>query len=159
MIFDPEVTPGALDDFHAWMSKSGVKLGDNSVLAGRSPLAGGRGLVTTKPVENGQTVLAIPQSLAFTAAGLKNSGIARYVEGFEGWTGDTGLIALQVLWERAQGERSRMAPWIAVLPTAAELGIPLFWDEADLALADASSTRVRQKPAPGLFAILPPNGS
>ncbi|CAM9530916.1 unnamed protein product [Hapterophycus canaliculatus] len=143
MAFDPEVAPGALDDFHAWLTKSGVKLGDNAALAGRSRLAGGRGLVSTKPIENGQWVLAIPQSLALTAAGLKNSGVAPFVKGFEGWTGDTGLIALQILWERAQGGGSKMAPWIAVLPTAEELGIPLFWDEADLALADASSTRVR----------------
>lgn len=143
MGFDPDVTPGALDAFHAWLTKSGVKLGDNAVLSGRSPLAGGRGLVATKPIENGQSVLAIPQSLGLTAAGLKSSGIAQYVTGFEGWTGDTGLIALQILWEKAQGERSKMAPWIAVLPELGELEMPLFWDEADLTLADASSTRVR----------------
>lgn len=143
MAFDPDVTPDALDAFHAWLTKSGVKLGDNAVLAGRSPLTGGRGLISTKPIENGQSVLAVPQSLGLTAAGLKTSGIAKYVTGFEGWTGDTGLIALQVLWERAQGERSRMAPWIAVLPAAGDLDMPLFWDQADLTLADASSTRVR----------------
>lgn len=143
MAFDPDVTPGALDAFHAWLTKSGVKLGDNAVLAGRSPLAGGRGLVSTKPIERGQSVLAVPQSLGLTAAGLKTSGIAKFVTGFEGWTGDTGLIALQLLWERAQGERSKMAPWIAVLPAEGELDMPLFWDQADLTLADASSTRVR----------------
>ncbi|CAM9283596.1 unnamed protein product [Pylaiella littoralis] len=141
MAFNPDVTPGALDAFHAWLTESGVKLGDNAVLAGRSPLAGGRGLVSTKPIERGQSVLAVPQSLGLTASELKASGIAEYVTGFDGWTGDTGLIALQLLWERAQGERSKMAPWIAVLPTAGELDIPLFWDKADLTLADASSTR------------------
>ncbi len=143
MAFDPDVTPAALDAFHAWLTKSGVKLGDNAVLGGRSPLDGGRGLVATKPIENGQSVLAVPQSLGLTAAGLESSGIAKYVAGFEGWTGDTGLIALQVLWERGQGERSGMAPWIAVLPALGELEMPLFWGAADLALADASSTRVR----------------
>lgn len=143
MAFDPDTTPAALDTFHAWLTKSGVKLGDNMVLAGRSPLAGGRGLVTTRAVENGQAVLAIPQSLGLTAAGLKKSSIAKYLTGFEGWTGDTGLIALQVLWERAQGGKSTIAPWIAVMPTQGELGMPLFWDEETLALADASSTRVR----------------
>lgn len=143
MGFDPVVTPGALDAFHAWLTKSGVKLGDNAVLSGRSPLAGGRGLIATKPIENGQSVLAVPLSLGLTAAGLERSGIAKHVAGFEGWTGDTGLIALQILWEKAQGEGSKMAPWIAVLPAMGELGMPLFWDEADLTLADASSTRVR----------------
>lgn len=143
MVFDPDVTPGALDAFHAWLTKSGVKLGDNAVLSGRSPLAGGRGLIATKPIENGQSVLAVPQSLGLTAAGLERSGIAKYVAGFEGWTGDTGSIALQILWEKAQGEESKIAPWIAVLPAVGELEMPLFWDEADLMLADASSTRVR----------------
>lgn len=142
MGFDPDVTHGALDAFHAWLTKSGVKLGDNAVLSGRSPLAGGRGLITTKPIENGQSVLAVPESLGLTAVGFKRSGIAQHVAGFEGWTGDTGLIALQILWEKAQGEGSKMAPWIAVLPALGELEMPLFWDEADLTLADASSTRV-----------------
>ncbi|CAN0577914.1 unnamed protein product, partial [Ectocarpus sp. 12 AP-2014] len=141
MAFDPDVTPGALDAFHAWLTKSGVRLTDNAVLAGKSPLAGGRGLVAAKAIETGQSVLAIPQSLGLTATGLKSSGIAQYVTGFEGWTGETGLIALQVLWERAQGEGSKMAPWIAVLPKEGELEMPLFWGEADLTLADASSTR------------------
>lgn len=144
MAFDPDVTPGVLDAFHAWLTKSGVKLGDNIVLAGRSPLSGGRGLTTTKAVENGQQVLAMPQSLGVTAAGMKNSGIAKYLAGYEGWTGDTGVIALQLLWERAQGEKSIMAPWIAAMPAKGELEMPLFWDEEDLALADASSTRVRE---------------
>lgn len=143
MAFDPDVTPGVLDAFHAWLTKSGVKLGDNIVLAGRSPLSGGRGLITTKAVENGQQVLAIPQSLGVTAAGVKNSGIAKYLTGYEGWTGDTGVIALQLLWERARGEKSVMAPWIAAMPAKGELELPLFWDKEDLALADASSTRVR----------------
>eukprot|EP00904_Undaria_pinnatifida_P009704 jgi/Undpi1/5864/HiC_scaffold_2.g01138.m1 len=141
MAFDPDVTPGVLDAFHAWLTKSGVKLGDNIVLAGRSPLSGGRGLITTKAVENGQQVLAIPQSLGVTAAGVKNSGIAKYLTGYEGWTGDTGVIALQLLWERARGEKSVMAPWIAAMPAKGELELPLFWDKEDLALADASSTR------------------
>lgn len=143
MAFDPDVTPGVLDAFHAWLTKSGVKLGDNIVLAGRSPLSGGRGLTTTKAVENGQQVLAIPQSLGVTASGLKNSGIAKYLTGYEGWTGDTGVIAIQLLWERAQGEKSIIAPWITAMPAKGELEMPLFWGEEDLALADASSTRVR----------------
>lgn len=144
MAFDPDVTPAALDAFHSWLTKSGVKLGDNMALAGRSPLAGGRGLVTTKAVENGQTVLAIPYSLGLTASGMKNSGIAKFLREYEGWTGDTGMIALQLLWERGQGDGSSMAPWVAALPqTAQELEMPLFWDEKDLELADSSSTRVR----------------
>lgn len=54
------------------------------------------------------------------------------------------MVALQLLWERAQGDKSPIAPWIAVLPAPGELDIPLFWGKEDLALADASSTRVRQ---------------
>lgn len=144
MAFDPDVSRIAIDAFHTWLTKSGVKLGDNAVLVGRSPLAGGRGLITTRAVENGQQVLAIPENLGLTASGLKNSGIARYLTGYEGWTGETGLIALQILWERAQGEKSKLAPWIAMMPAAEELDMPLFWDKEDLSLADASSTRVRR---------------
>lgn len=145
MIFDPDVTPTELDAFHAWLDKAGVNVGDQLALAGRSPLDGTRGLVTTKPIENGKQVLAVPQGMGLTAKSLGSSSIARYVKGFEGWTGDTGLIALQLLWERAQGEKSRIAAWINVLPRLDELDIPLFWNEEELALADASSTRVRMK--------------
>lgn len=144
MTFDSDVSRTAIDAFHAWLTKSGVKLGDNAVLVGRSPLAGGRGLITTKAVEGGQQVLAIPENLGLTASGLKNSGIAQYLTDYEGWTGDTGLIALQILWERAQGEKSKLAPWIAMMPAAEDLDMPLFWDKEDLSLADASSTRVRR---------------
>lgn len=52
------------------------------------------------------------------------------------------MIALQVLWERAQGDTSSLAPWIAAMPAPGDLDLPLFWNEEDLALADASSTRV-----------------
>lgn len=143
MAFDTNSTPPALDAFHAWLTKSGVKLGENAVMTGRSPLAGERGLITTKAVQNGQTVLTVPQSLGLTVDSLKSSGIARYVSGYEGWTGDTGVIALQLLWEKAQGDKSRIAPWIAVMPGVGELNMPMFWGEEDLALADGSSTRVR----------------
>lgn len=84
MVFDPDVTPGALDSFYKWLGSqknSNLKIGDQIALAGRSPLDGGRGLVATKPIENGKNVLAIPQSLAVTAAGLARSGIARYAKG------------------------------------------------------------------------------
>lgn len=84
MVFDPDFTPVALNLFHKWLGSqknSNLKIGDQIALAGRSPLDGGRGLMATKPIQNGKTVLTIPQSLALTATGLGRSGIARYVKG------------------------------------------------------------------------------
>lgn len=87
-------------------------------------------------------MVTVPQSLAITARGLEKSGIAQYVKGFEGWTGDTGLIALQLMWERALGKKSSVSPWVEVLPAPGELDMPLFWEKDELEVADASSTRV-----------------
>lgn len=134
--------PTAFDAFHIWLGKAGVKLNEQLALAGKSALDGGRGLIVKGGIESGAAVISVPQSLGVTARSLENSGIARYIKGFEGWTGGTGLIALQVLWERALGAKSSIEPWINVLPAPEDLDLPLFWGEDDLALADASSTRV-----------------
>lgn len=119
-----------------------MKLTDQLALVGKSALDGGRGLIVKGGIENGAAVISVPQSLGITARSLEQSGIARYVKGFEGWTGETGLIALQVMWERGLGAKSSIEPWINVLPAPEEIDLPLLWDEDDLALADASSTRV-----------------
>lgn len=142
MVLDPEVEPASLGEFHDWLNKAGVKLNDLFAQVARSPLNGGRGLIATKRIEKGAAVVAIPQSLGLTAGRLSKSGIANFIKGYDGWTGDTGLIALQILWEMNLGEQSSIAPWINVLPPPGELDLPLFWDEFDLALADTSSTRV-----------------
>ncbi|CAM9946422.1 unnamed protein product [Discosporangium mesarthrocarpum] len=138
---DPSVSTNEIDLFNSWLSKNGVKVDSQRVQVQRSPLGGGRGLVATQDIEKGSTAVQIPQSLGLSPSGAKNSGVATYLKEFEGWTGDTGLIALQLLWERSLGDRSKMQPWINVLPAPGELDIPLFWDEDALALADASSTR------------------
>jgi len=46
--------------------------------------------------------------------------------------------------ERHRGEDSPWAPWIALLPEAGApgaLGLPLFWDQEDVAVLEGCSTR------------------
>ncbi|CAM9496112.1 unnamed protein product [Choristocarpus tenellus] len=135
------VSTNAFNAFHSWLSKSGVKMDNRFVRVERSPLDGGRGLVAIQPIEKGTKVVEVPQELGLAASGIKGSDIGKYLKGFQGWTGDTGLIALQLLWERSKGAKSKMESWVAVLPAPGDLDMPLFWEEENLSLADASSTR------------------
>jgi hypothetical protein len=133
----------ALSCFWDWLQKdSGFKVADTSVKVGPSGVSGGRGLITTRPVKRGQTAASIPMSLSLSGSSL-NGELGRKLAGFDGWTGDIGLIALQLLLARSEGAASKLSPWLALLPEAGSPGmdLPLFWPENLQLLADRSSTR------------------
>ena len=81
-------------------------------------------------------------------------------EGYDGWTGDVGLLAMLLLNEmarsnvvgdkkgidspsRKEGIQSLLAAWIATLPTPAEMEVmhPLMWEEDDQEALQSSSTK------------------
>ena len=122
---------------------------------------GGRpqlGLFATKKISKGETVLAMPYDdrYVFTA------DLARDVffkgsmpETYDGWTGESGLIALLVLNEvaLAAGEKGAEPPtkrdpalrdfmkaWASALPGPADLDHPLLWSEEDQEVLQSSST-------------------
>ncbi|CAM9671394.1 unnamed protein product [Chrysoparadoxa australica] len=133
-------TQSSIDAFKSWLTNAGVK-DDSGVVVGPSSLTGGKGLIATKSISRGSTLVVVPQDLSLSEDTAIASPIGRYIKGWEGWTGETGTIALQLLWERALGEKSTISPWINILPSTDDIDIPLFWGEQDLAMADASSTR------------------
>jgi hypothetical protein len=130
-----------ITEFTDWLARNGVKGGDCLLKVGPSHLDGGRGLITTTAVKAGQAVLTVPQALSISGESVLKGPLGKHLAAFEGCTGDTGLIALQLLWEHAQGSSSQIAPWLAVLPPVGSLQLPIFWEAEDLQLADASSTR------------------
>jgi hypothetical protein len=130
-----------INAFTDWLARNGVKGGDCLLKVGRSHLDGGRGLITTTAVKAGQAVVTVPQTLSISGESVLKGPLGKHLTAFDGCTGDTGLIALQLLWEHAQGSTSQIAPWLAVLPPVGSLQLPIFWKAEDLQLADASSTR------------------
>lgn len=131
------------------------------------------GLVATEPVKAGDQVASLPfydtdgSGLAL-APHLAAKVVYKDVlpEGYDGWTGDVGLLALLLLNEfarmnvntdagggavgtgvdlpsRKEGARALMAAWAASLPAPGEMRVlhPLLWDEDDQETLQTSSTK------------------
>jgi len=125
------------------------------------------GLISTDYVKKGDQLIA---SLPFnddTGSGLAlASNLATKIvfknvlpEGYDGWTGDNGLLAMLLLNEmarldvdgakginapsRKEGVQSLMSAWVASLPSCNEMFTmhPLMWDEDDQEKLQLSSTK------------------
>eukprot|EP00793_Prasinoderma_coloniale_P003075 PRCOL_00006542-RA len=96
----------------------------------RSEGAAGWGLAAARPVAAGETLITLPRSLALTYGPGSDPAllamIAKVPE--ELWS---VRLALALLAERAKGDASRWAPYIATLP-ASYPGCPIFWGAEDL---------------------------
>uniref|UniRef100_A0A7S2A866 SET domain-containing protein n=1 Tax=Trieres chinensis TaxID=1514140 RepID=A0A7S2A866_TRICV len=125
------------------------------------------GLIATDDVRSGDVALSVPydDALQFTAKGSSVTFGGILPEGYDGWTGDAGLIAMSVLNELARtaaaddggGDGGAGVPlpkrkppvqnlieaWIKSLPTPSEMSSshPLLWSEDDQEILQSSSTR------------------
>ena len=115
------------------------------------------GLFATSPIKKGDVVLSMPHDerwelTAATAQKVVFQGVL--ADTYEGWTGDTGLIALQLLNEMARvagGGAGIPLPtrpttiqdfinaWIEALPSPEEMSHPLLWAEEDQEILQSSS--------------------
>ena len=135
-----------------------------NVGVGVSAETGRLGLIATSDIRKGDIILNMPyddryQLTAATARKEVFKGILS--DKYEGWTGDTGLIALTLLNEvaRVDGKgvalperpsnlQSFMEAWVQSLPSPDELkeGHPLMWSEVDQeVLQSSSNTKIYQK--------------
>jgi [ribulose-bisphosphate carboxylase]-lysine N-methyltransferase len=129
-----------------------------------SESTGGRlGLVATTDIKEGDVVLSMPYDDRY----ILSSDLARSVfknvlpDGYDGWTGDSGLIGLLLLNEVARlagsGIDSPQRPepiqkfvqaWLESLPSPSELTTshPYYWSEDDQEILQMSSTtKIYQK--------------
>jgi len=90
----------------------------------------GRGLLARKDVAAGEAVIRINMKLALTKEAARRSLGARVVPDS---MGEYVAIATLLLSERAKGDASFWAPYIAVLPSAEEVGQTWVWAAEDLA--------------------------
>ena len=116
------------------------------------------GLIATQSMNKGDVMLAIPYDDQY----ILSPSLARKVvykdylpEGYDGWTGDTGLIALLILNEVARSDNKGvklperktalqvfMEAWVSSLPSPSEMvGLhPYSWAEQDQEILQSSST-------------------
>lgn len=127
------------------------------------------GLVATKAQSgDDKTIAALPYDggLALAAEAATTSAVFRDAlpEGYDGWTGDVGLLAMLLLNEMARcdaaaaaagkkkgvdipvregGARDLMSAWISTLPSHVEMRSmhPLMWDEMHQEILQNSSTK------------------
>jgi [ribulose-bisphosphate carboxylase]/[fructose-bisphosphate aldolase]-lysine N-methyltransferase len=121
------------------------------------------GLVATQSIAKGDVVLAMPYDERFELVGSRLSAKIlnnMLPETYDSWTGDCGLIALQILNEvalasnsddtasraglavpnRPQAIQEFMTAWVSSLPSPSELDHPLLWSEDDQEILQSSST-------------------
>lgn len=121
------------------------------------------GLIATQAIAKAEVILAMPFDERFELTG----SLARNVvfkdalpDSYDGWTGDTGLIALLILNEVARASSSSsssplgtaepkrspkiqefMMSWVKSLPSPTEMEYhPLMWPETDQEVLQSSST-------------------
>ncbi|KAL7516784.1 hypothetical protein ACHAWX_001763 [Stephanocyclus meneghinianus] len=124
------------------------------------------GLVAASPLKNDDVVFSYPlYDSDGSGLAMSPSLAAKYVykdvlpRGYDGWTGDVGLLAMLLLNEmarldvdggkgvdlprRKEGIQSMMSAWIASLPSEEEMRNlhPLCWEEEDQETLQSSSTK------------------
>ena len=125
--------------------------------------SGGRlGLIATSNINKNEVMLSMPYGLCELSASVSREVVFKGVldDKYDGWTGDTGLIALSVLNEVARAAagsggidqpkrpdaiQSFMEAWVNALPSPTEFDHPLLWSEEDQeVLQSSSSTKIYQ---------------
>mmetsp|Transcript_9179 Transcript_9179/g.10646 ORF Transcript_9179/g.10646 Transcript_9179/m.10646 type:complete len:566 (-) Transcript_9179:62-1759(-) len=120
------------------------------------------GLIATEKIKKGDVALSMPyddQVILTPELATKEVWKGILPEGYDGWTGDNGLLALLVLNELAKTATdtgagiqlpkrkievtSLMKAWVASLPTPEEMTIlhPIMWDEENQDILQSSSTK------------------
>jgi len=119
---------GDTEGFAKWLESNGAK---GSCTA--TPSTGGRGLTASKAIKAGEEVCSIPIKLIMTEK------TARQALGSKAADLDAETaIALQLIKEKAEGDKSFYAPWISILPSAEELDVPLMWSDEEKEMLEGS---------------------
>ncbi len=74
---------------------------------GASSSGAGLGLLATASIKRGEQVLIVPLSLALSMDTVRAGPVGRAVGGWEPNLGEAVLIAVQLLYEAGQGDKSK----------------------------------------------------
>ena len=118
----------ALSRFNAWLVSKGV-IDESTRVRGERRDGWGMCLVADRDISTGEQLLQVPRTLHLSASAAKNSLLATVMDEVLAATGgdESGVLALYLLHECAIGDDSDFAPYLAVLPSADELDVPILW--------------------------------
>lgn len=131
-------TAEQLEALHSWLEAEGVLQEDSPVRGSIEEGFGSclsAGAAGTKP---GDKLLAIPRRLHLTPSGARASAVGELLAGQPILDDDEAMLALQLLYELGRGEASPWAKYVAALPGADELDVPILWDDVELELLKGS---------------------
>lgn len=118
----------ALLSLTQWLLSSGAKF-----VPGLRPEilpSGGRGMRTTFDLAPGAALASVPSRLALSSGGPPPPRMPAALWGALPWP---ARLAALLLIERAAGAESRLAPFMASLPAAADdIGLPAAWAEGEV---------------------------
>ena len=92
---------------HTHIHPHSINKKDVKVTVGASPSGQGLGLVAASPIKRGDQLLIVPLSLSLSMETVRAGPVGRGVGGFEPALGEAALVALQLLYELAQGGKSK----------------------------------------------------
>jgi hypothetical protein len=120
---------GPLLDLTQWALGAGVKYAPGIRPSPSAP-SGGRGITTAFPLAAGAALVSVPSKLALSSAAPAPAAVPAAVWERAGWP---ARLATLLLYERAAGADSGLAPFVASLPqTAEEVGLPAAWAPEEL---------------------------
>ncbi|KAF8629885.1 hypothetical protein AX15_003242 [Amanita polypyramis BW_CC] len=129
---DDDDTHVALAAFVDWFSTNGGYLDVDSVRFKTFPISeGGRCMVASRDIEEGQTLFSIPRRLMLSTENCSLPSLFgleewKKMELDKGWTG----MILCMMWEQAKGKASKWSEYLSILPD--RFDTPMFWDRNDL---------------------------
>ena len=133
-------TTSTVGTFTRFIFKGGVKA--PAVAVAPSVPGKGRGLLALDDVDAGNNMISVPRELCLTPTnylttiaktgpvGAQLAEVGKQL--LQTPEGSSCLLALSLLHERALGEASHLAPYLAMLPPPDELAHPLLWDPSYL---------------------------
>ena len=136
-----------MEDYSEYMSWArehlGVRTADG-VAVSTLPAPYFRGVITTKPISKGSTLISVPLSSTLSMLDLKASPVLAAVEELAGKHGvplseDNTLALLLIHEAKVKGEGSKYARHIAALPSAADIRNPFSFSDEELAAFDGTN--------------------
>lgn len=92
-----------------------TRIKDSKVKVGASPAGTGLGLLATSAIKRGEQVLIVPMALALSMDTVRAGPVGKATGGWEPNLGETALIAVQLLYEAAQGDKSKCVSFSCLL--------------------------------------------
>jgi len=121
-----QITTSTLQQLSVWASSVGIRLASHVSISRLKGEGRGNGLVADRAVKNGDVLISIPPAalLNETTTAAREALLPSSLDAVS-MLSSTDRLILSLLAERCLGQRSKFAPYIAMLPP--QPPVPLFW--------------------------------